>query len=178
MKVTKALELTGKAYREDNGADYVMLVNNTEGSGSLLHWFNDGEDIGEVVFEEQIDDIWQPYPEVKEIRPKSSEEVWVGSHGRHMVTGWREGELWGYFNDGSKCTVLDKGSLVIHGKNGWDRLIPSVEDESVDRIEIETIFEFNEDGRARYRFDIKEDRSEMGKFDNSVAILLIPKKKS
>lgn len=79
MKVIDALKPTGKAYREDNFADYVMLVNNTEGSGSLLHWFNAGEDIGEVVFEDQGDDKWQPYPEVKEIRPEKAGELWYRS---------------------------------------------------------------------------------------------------
>ena len=76
MKLKKALEPTGKACREDNFADYVMLVGNEGGFGSLLHWFNGGEDIGEVVFEEQIDDKWQPCFKEKKIMPEKKVEGW------------------------------------------------------------------------------------------------------
>ena len=107
----------------------------------ILYWYDVKKD--EYLLPVTLQGInninWQPYPEVKEIRPKNSDEVWINNHGRCMVLGWGKGELWGYFSDGGKCTVLDEGSLAVHGKNGWERIHPKVEDDSVDEMKFEAV---------------------------------------
>ena len=80
-------------------------------------------------------DDWLPYREENEIRPEKAGELWVHDRGGSFYT--YEG------NYGNINTIHISGCAMpkdfIHGKNGWKRVFPSVEDENVERIEIEDV---------------------------------------
>jgi hypothetical protein len=146
MKVQDALEKNGKAYRviSSTSEPYAYI------DGLYLVW-EDGVKVG---YEGIIAEDWLPYPEEKEIRPEKAGEVWQYEEDSHKkVTVWHKGILCFhalsrrdrpdiiYFkkDDGLGWFCCDE---PVHGKNGWTRLYPPVEDESVERIEIEGVENF------------------------------------
>ena len=149
MKIEEALKETGKAIypdqtdvyvevRFDNGANYLVWVNteDNEIDGRVA-----GEEGGKVAYEMHFKDNWQPYHEVKEIRPENAGELWCfesgdGTESYHHTQGsqFREGlELIGY------AGPIDMKQVIHNHKNGWTREFPKVEDENVERIEIEAV---------------------------------------
>ena len=140
MKIQEALKPTGKAtyqgqtdvyveIRFDNGANYLVWVNteDNEIDGRVA-----GEEGGRVAYEMHFKDNWQPYHEVKEIRPEKAGEVW-----------WHEGrdlKILIFSNAMLSLSAIDEtGAIcdierIIHGYNGFTRvdpLIPLVEKESI-----------------------------------------------
>ena len=133
MKIEEALKETGKAFLEDFESSYVEI--NEEG---YLAWYNmkNQRELDKVEFECIVDNCWQSYHEVKEIRPEKAGELWnrdnvgicfvINNPGCTVDVVWPDGDT-------------DTIRPMIHNKNGWARLFPKVEDDSVERIEIEGV---------------------------------------
>ena len=122
MKTREALNENGKICISNNSPDYAF-----ENSDGVLVWNNNGEN--EPVRLCLINDVdWQPYPEVKEIRPEHSGELWEKRECFYHTSGSQR--------SGGLTLHSDVGTVdmrnVIHGKNGWTRLHPPVEDNSVE----------------------------------------------
>jgi hypothetical protein len=88
-------------------------------------------------------DDWQPYHEAKEIRPEKAGELWERK-GIHYAIGYlkcRDGIYQTQYGlhrfDCNDYKPVDNN--MIHGKNGWTRLFPKPENDSVERIEIEGV---------------------------------------
>ena len=126
MKVQKALKETGKARRDKWGEkEYIYKK-------GMYFIDNTGEPFNR---EDITADVWQPYHEVKEIRPEKAGELWQlwkdvyyhtvsNSHGKISLVAYAG-------------TIDTKG--VGHNKNGWTREFPKVEDPSVKRIRIKDV---------------------------------------
>ena len=106
-------------------------------------WYNAKTDhfAREVTGQEVLRTDWLPFPEEKEIRPKKAGELWkLDEEYYHTEDHTSSGCglcLVGYGSKGFK--EVDNGKTA-HNKNGWTRLFPSVEDESVERVEIENAY--------------------------------------
>ena len=151
MNIQEALKPTGKAIysgqtdvyveiRFDNGANYLVWVNteDNEIDGRVI-----GEEGGRVAYEMHFKDNWQPYHEVKEIRPEKAGELWKKGVDRFVYLIAEEGinkliaipsisELLSF-------NIKEHGRDIIHNKNGWTRLFPPVEDESVEEMKFEAV---------------------------------------
>lgn len=133
MNIQDALKETGKAHRGSGDKVYVY-----EDRGILKH----NETKEPVVLNFIICDDWLPYHEEKQIRPENEGELW-----RHHVSG-----LYCCTENGDG---IHKNQLIIVGYSGpkpisqgyenmihgqcWTRLYPPVEDESVEKIEVEDV---------------------------------------
>jgi hypothetical protein len=96
-------------------------------------------------------DDWQPYHEAEEIRPEKAGELWRAQSGCYWFTyeNERRGTLEFIPSTTGNATLvinpMSIGSMdgppleIIHNKNGWERLFPKPEDNSVERIEIEDV---------------------------------------
>jgi hypothetical protein len=77
----------------------------------------------------------KPHPEVKEIRPKDIEELWL-KDGLSYATVIDRGsaELQFICCNDSYIWSLDNLNIspVIHNKNGWKRVFPKPEDDSIE----------------------------------------------
>lgn len=131
MKIQEALRKNGKAQREisSDRAAYGEVVE------SYLVWDN-GDHIG---YDGLIADDWQPYHEVKEIRPENAGELWeeISDISKYYHTDFR-GTLGINFRLAMIGDFRVEIENVIHGK-GWMRRFPHVEDDSIERIEIESL---------------------------------------
>lgn len=112
------------------------------GESGRLRWYykrkdapNEGGDY--VSLDMILSENWQPYHEVKEIRPYAAGELWeMSSHAKFFVIADESSgvnKLCGLYGD--KICIRED---IIHGKD-WVRLYPPVEDENVERIEIEGV---------------------------------------
>jgi hypothetical protein len=79
---------------------------------------------------------WHDFPGEKEIRPENAGELWSNNGKRWFVAKCPSNE---YFYDQTGVISHNEYAKATHGKNGWERLFPKVEDESVERIEIENV---------------------------------------
>ena len=111
-------------------------------AGANLRLWNSKEKITirELYISELLSSDWLPYHEEKEIRPEKPGELW-GRHKEHYLVFFDNDKhvcLCIVDEAGDKFTVseMDNTCEIIHNKNGWKRVFPSVEDESVERIEI------------------------------------------
>lgn len=138
MNIQDALKSTGRAVLILDGekVEYVKWFNDT------LWWVNirSGACDREVRHLDILEGDWEPYHEVEEIRPEKVGELWQrdGEINHRCVT--YEGIVglnviwWG---GTANTNRVDKD--MIHNKNGWKRVWPNVEDENVERIEIEGV---------------------------------------
>ena len=149
MKIEEALKDGGRATRK--GFDwFVEECQNGEHIYRAIHIASGGVVGYEMAIRHFFADDWQPYHEVKEIRPEKAGELWEGASNKVYVTVYRKGilcfhdlekrESTGYLdfkrNDNSAWVCCDE---PIHNKNGWERILPKVEDDSVEIIEIEKV---------------------------------------
>jgi hypothetical protein len=141
MLIQEALKATGKA--RPFGVICGFAMKNEKGH---LLWFNgDGAADGYATLSAILQDNWQPYREVEEIRPEKEGELWQSDGGNIFFTYMHKGELYHIFGDGSGGIPIRAaifGENVIHGTTGmcgWNRIYPSVEDNSVETIEIEDV---------------------------------------
>lgn len=125
MLIKDALKPTGKAWRE---MDYYAQRD----ACGILKWVSKaGDYISTVALESIMADDWQPFPEEKEIRPEYTGELWKIKN-----------SVWVAFRRESSCLkfmhTITGGEVdfcdwylkneVIHGKNGWERVFPNVEE--------------------------------------------------
>ena len=79
-------------------------------------------------------------PKIVEIRPENAGELWEYSiNGYPHFIANIDNKLCLMWKDGTHVKVEDSNNPVIHNKNGWIRLFPPVEDDSIERIETEGI---------------------------------------
>ena len=138
-RVGVVLQETGKICITDDSPDYAF-----ENSEGVLVWDNNGKN-EPVMLYLITDAVWQPYHEVKEIRPEAG-ELWISKVGdRYFITSCPTVDyLTAVARSGNKYTLNKDYSFmeykeVVHNKNGWTRLFPEPEDDSVERIEIEGV---------------------------------------
>lgn len=142
MNIKDALKETGKAtgLHLPFAETWFVAIDDED----FLWLYNDiGAPIQRVPLREILRSDWQPYHDKKYIRPEKPGELWE-----------RQGEKFFIFFDNDKyvclCLVDESGDKfstvdamsyaeVIHNQNGWTRLYPPVEDENVERIEIEGV---------------------------------------
>lgn len=133
MKIEEALKETGKVLGPNKDAKCYAMVS----PDGPLQWFyfKDNKPACAVGFLKITTDNWQPYHEVKEIRPEKENEVW-----KHV-----DGITYLHDAKGSALRTSRGNELheyiykkVVHGKE-WERILPKVEDDSVERIEIEKL---------------------------------------
>ena len=118
------LQETGKICITTGSPDYAF-----ENSEGVLMWANNGKD--EPVRLDLITGaLWQPYHEVKEIRPEKAGELWENGDGKYYHTHDVEGDL---YLVGMYEAVKVEGAIT----SGMTRLYPPVE--NVERIEIESV---------------------------------------
>jgi len=131
MNIKEALDPTGKAICEE----YPRYYARWEGTNLQLFLKEKDVYIGLLAHDKILSDDWQPYHEEKEIVPQASGEVW--SHGgiKYFTVKGVEDRLRLRPERDSLCSLIMDN--VIHGKHGCKRLYPPVEDDSVERIEIE-----------------------------------------
>jgi hypothetical protein len=129
MNIKDALIPTGKAIPvNDDCGGYVTIFEDD------LYWFNYGTN--EKTFRVSIHPImnteWLPYVEDEKIRPEDAEEMWEKDGNKYFTVKYCVDDI--CFVDGNNKEL---GSDVIHGKNGWTRLCPAVEEsmkEYADRV--------------------------------------------
>lgn len=141
MNIEDALEQTGKAIPiHDDCGGYVMIT------GEELYWFNHGTNTRtfRVSIQAIMNTHWLPYVEVEEIVPMNTGELWV-KEGVHYMTVQYDGNLT-FISKFSAESLFNK---AIHGRDGWTREYPHVEEsmkEYADRIlknmEVEPEFPF------------------------------------
>ena len=178
MDIQDALEPTGEARKGSNLADYAHLVKDEDSDRHSLMWVIDGKNDGNVQYEDIFEDDWQPYHEVKEIRPEKEGELWKNNVHINWFIRWvgssRNKGLQAVSEQGVCFDV--KGLDMIHGKE-WTRLFPPVEDESVERIEIERVAWRQSHGVYFPTADTDIEFSELKEKGRMKMILVIPKDK-
>jgi hypothetical protein len=135
MEIKKALEETGKAYVL--GGRYYAKENAKE----VLEWRSIHDDSfgGTVSLRDIFELRWQPYPIEKEIRPEKAGELWRNGRGHfyHTVNDIHAEKeivrMIGRHDRGVPSTE------TIHNQNGWQRIHPPVEDDSIERIVVEGV---------------------------------------
>ena len=130
MNIQEAREKTGKARRPHwEHKKFVYLV------GDDFH-VDTGDGQSGFVYSDKaiLGDDWQPYYEVKEIRPEKAGELWQAGNDSFFFTV-NSDKIAGDNGD----TYEIKDYEMIHGKHGWIRLYPPVEDDSVERIEFNNV---------------------------------------
>ena len=136
MKIQDALEPTGKAFIEKKGDCYAAI----EDDGCPLTWYNKqtSDLMGHIALDTIISDKWQPYYEVKEIRPEKAGELWrYGDSDSYAHTFKQDDDIY-FLSDGCAPKTLALLAGVKHGEY-WTRLCPEVEDPSVKRIRIKDV---------------------------------------
>ena len=142
MKVQDALKPTGKAIDKRNKDAHIEV--RFEYGANYLIWVNNktGEYEGRLSYEAHFIEDWQPYHEVKEIRPEKAGELWQKNVDSfvYLIAEERINKLTAIPSlvDLLSFSIEKHGKDIIHGK-GWTRLYPPVEDDSVERIEIEGV---------------------------------------
>jgi hypothetical protein len=120
MNVAEALEVDGKI--ESATSNRIAFLDEF----GILRWDDDDS----LVMLEDIVGAWLPYYEEKENRPEKAGELWKNSVGEVCHTIMDDGELW---------TIGNNGRYQQKNIRNWTRLYPPVEDDSVERIEIEGV---------------------------------------
>jgi hypothetical protein len=132
MKILDALKETGKAEHPDKPGKYVELKDD------FLGWYHTITEIGAGMFSHSwyFKHGFKPYHEVKEIKPEKAGELWSNNGKRWFVAKCPSNE---YFYDQTGVISHNEYAKATHGKNGWTRIFPKPEDESIERIEIEGV---------------------------------------
>ena len=102
--------------------------------GHLLYFDGNDSADGYATLSAILQTDWQPYREEKEIRPENAGELWEKRDCFYHTSG---SQYAGGLTLHGDVGTVDIAS-AIHGKNGWTRLFPHVE-EDVERIEIEGV---------------------------------------
>jgi hypothetical protein len=144
MNITKALEPTGKATRQGWKKNTYIAINDSSRTGIQQFFLytiligTDGERYGSI---DVLDNDWQPYYEVKEIRPEKSGELWIHEKGGSFYVHSAD-----YNEVPSGTTTTNHFGTIeklprstVHSQDGWTRLYPPVEDENIERVVFENI---------------------------------------
>jgi hypothetical protein len=139
MNIQEALKETGKAHDKDSDDNEYVFVD----PYGVLRWYDmvNKKECAAAELNEILSSGWNPYHEVKEIRPEKAGELWKrhDEYSLYYATyeyQHKEGIKAICLNDGMQYS-MDKPFFgkMIHNKNGWTRLYPPIEDDSIERIE-------------------------------------------
>lgn len=133
MKVQDALKPTGKAIDKRNRDAYIEV--RFECGANYLIWVNNktGEYEGRLSYEAHFIEDWQPYHEEKEIRPEEPGETWEEKT-RCLKYFTFSNAVLGLAVIDERGVIIDITENMVHGKNGFTRIEPPVEDDSIERI--------------------------------------------
>jgi hypothetical protein len=135
MKVEEAREVNGKIVATVYTDCYAML----DGGGRLCWWYKETHELHKpVCLAAILGDYWLPYHEEKEIRPEKAGELWDSGKEKYITFSNGRNDLRMFGQSGGEYVFEEFFCSPIHDK-GWTRLYPPVEDESVERIEIEGV---------------------------------------
>ena len=127
MNIQDALKDTGKAILPEHNNNYVQ----EEGNGNLHYvGIRTGFKGCRLSWGVIVRDDWQPYHEIKEIRPEKGQTWGAPLGSKCFIFEGSDNELWYIFEDGSRALICEN---MIHNKHGWTRLDPIVENE-VDKV--------------------------------------------
>ncbi len=141
MKIKEACENKGALPELTNM--YCLIVWHTD-KKIVPCWYDAKTDhfLRHVSGEEAIRTDWQVFTRVKEIRPENAGEFWRHENGGTFYTHAKS-----YNVDSEIATTNRFGAIEdlprddkTHNKGGWTRLYPPVEDDSVERVEIEGVY--------------------------------------
>jgi hypothetical protein len=123
MNIREALEETGKATRKDwTVRKYIFQA------GAYFEVENingERESYSAVIL---VDNNWQPYHEVKEIRPGRAGELWDKEGCKYITFGNGKSDLRIFNQAGGEYELSEFiPDGLIHNKYGWTRLYPPVE---------------------------------------------------
>jgi hypothetical protein len=139
MNIQEALLPTGKAKR-DIWLDGEYIYLNHDGLFMLVG--SSGHKTA-YNFKCILDAEWQSCPIEKEIRPEKAGELWQKScdYFMYMIATERINKLVAIpsMTDLLTFDIEKHGRDMIHGKNGWKRLFPKVEDSNVERVIFENV---------------------------------------
>jgi hypothetical protein len=132
MNIQDALKETGKAHQKNRCFDSYVKTDPT----GLLNWyFKENDEQRSITLLWDITDAaWQPYHEVKEIRPEKAGELWTDDGGlgnNNYLTFIEDNKLQLITAYGSCNARAAIGKDIAHNKKGWKRLYPPVESEKV-----------------------------------------------
>ena len=137
MKIEEAQEENGRAWLPEDKTskrdEYVICV------GGIMTWVKGpgAAPMNPVAYCLLKRDDWQPYHEVKEIRPEVGELWWQKGYGNLFIVKPIKIDKLHYKHDDGSGGVVP--SSMVHGEFGYKRLWPEVEDESIERVEIEGV---------------------------------------
>lgn len=127
MNIINALTVNGKAtlvldskeevkYAMWRGEDNIWWVDEETGKWNR-----------EVGHSDLLEGVWEPYDSIPEIKPKTGGELWSHKEYGIYFSTRSERTIIAFF-DGMGYPLKDrKVDGVIHGKNGWERIYPTVE---------------------------------------------------
>jgi len=133
MLIQEALKETGFAIVGNWIINWNSLdgyFQNTWPDGKITR-FNFGKD-------DILRDDWQPYHEVEEIRPEKAGELWRYRNSDNYAHTFADDDDIYFISDGCSPKLVSNLECVVHNQY-WTRLFPKVEDDSVERIEIEGV---------------------------------------
>lgn len=132
MRIQYALKETGKARKEDNEAEYAYLILTENSDRHDLVWYEKGMPSENVHYEDFLGDDWQPYHEIKEIRPEKAGELWKDDNRElYFITKENDVNYFQTINGLQKYTLntdvtWDRFQNIVHNENGWTREYPHV----------------------------------------------------
>lgn len=136
MLIQIALRETEKAENESNPLD--GKTGYVKWNSDELWWYDRKTDNARrPLSHEEMFESYDPYHEVKKIRPEKAGELWQYNNLFVWCTVIKNEVLEMVCAHGKDIETVDKMNLTVHGKNGWKRLFPEVEDDSVERIEFD-----------------------------------------
>lgn len=137
MKIQEALKPTGKATIGGTENHWHIQWDSVENRFYKTHE-NGKIEKYKIRLKALMRDDWQPYHEVKEIRPEKAGELWLSNNDTIFFTYRKCSEIFFIHRDGSgqEAVSIKNDGEIVHGEC-WTRLYPPVEDKSIERIEIE-----------------------------------------
>jgi hypothetical protein len=136
VNIQEALKETGKA-RLEIQAEHFLYAFIAELNNSYV-WLNKDGQHEYLYYDDGLREDWQPYHDKKVIRPEEAGELWAcDGLGMCFVYYDKSLDLHLKWRDGAEQRVAVTN--IAHNQNGWTRLYPPVEDDSVERVEFEYV---------------------------------------
>lgn len=137
----------------------------------IVEFVESGHNVSQIETDEKVilegcrDDCPnKPYHEVKEIVPQNAGELWKYNDRFMWFTTRGISGLEMVCEDGEETETVEKMNQTIHNKNGWTRPYPPVEDENIERIEIEGVKWKNGANHISYPYIELPDGADYGIF--------------
>ena len=139
MNIKDALKPTGKARLKSFPDAYASITYPDSCHAGFITWLfiEEDKEICYVSARDLLCEDWLPYHEVEDIRPTELGELWKDDDGElYFIIREIDHNYFQTINGLQKYTLnidgtWDRFQNIVHGKNGWTREYPPVEDESV-----------------------------------------------